>query len=236
MSLDEDKEFEHPSYGMVVLTRRSCSGGNRLFGSHLNSHHQTIGLTIKRGVRRHHLASDWFHGREQLIEIELSAAQFADLLTNMNVGDGVPCTIRWISGQGSMPDVPADEQTEVQMVTEDYKAELLGLRKKLQRFEKQAEEILEKKSLSKDDRKQLLGLVSAAGRFLWDHSTFVMDQFKEAAGKVVTSAKAEVEATFSSMVRSAGLEALVNQGKLSAPTIPQLSAGDPVDAEFTEKP
>jgi hypothetical protein len=88
-------EKKHPSFGMVSFSR--CYGTNRrLFQSHVKNM-TTVRLRIKQASVKHSLHQDHTYGEESLIEVELSPAQFAELLTSMNVGDGVPCTINYVN-------------------------------------------------------------------------------------------------------------------------------------------
>src|SRR5271154_1604303 len=89
---------KHESYGMVGINRTSSSGTN-LFGS-IATHHSFITLSVKRAEVHRHLASDWYHAEARdLIEIEMSHSQFAEMITSPGIGDGIPCTIRAFDGK-----------------------------------------------------------------------------------------------------------------------------------------
>src|SRR6185312_8767541 len=98
---------EHESYGVVGFNRVTGNPGS-LFGSSIN-HSNFIRLRISRAAREWHLSTYWYRDREQLIELDLSAAQFADLITSMNVGVGVPCTLRYV-GTDRMAECPSHDQ------------------------------------------------------------------------------------------------------------------------------
>jgi len=108
-----DSEFEpknHPSYGTVMFTRTHCGGGReKLFGSAITNHFTTVKLTIREAELRHKYHEDRIWGDRKIIEVELSAAQFVELLTTMNVGTGTPCTIRFRQDVGKIeiPSPPA---------------------------------------------------------------------------------------------------------------------------------
>ena len=111
---DDEFEREHPSYGILHISR--TSGGTsaiRLFGSPLATHYGTIRLTISKGKWIHGLNHDRYFGMSKdFIEVEMSAAQFADAITSLNMGSGTPCTIRYVGGE-RVPD-PPDHATEDQ--------------------------------------------------------------------------------------------------------------------------
>ena len=92
-----------PAYGMLSFSR--VSGGDpNLFGSSVEHDHK-ISLVLKRGEVSRDLNSDWYMGNETLFEVEMSYSQFAELISSMNVGDGVPVTIRHVKGEETPPPV-----------------------------------------------------------------------------------------------------------------------------------
>src|SRR5208337_4240325 len=98
------EDYHDPSYAMVSFSRISAGGeGLSLFGSSIK-HHSAITLSIKQArlSRDTDLSHDWYfaENRFPLIEVTLSPNQFAELLTSMNVGDGVPATLTLYNGQG----------------------------------------------------------------------------------------------------------------------------------------
>jgi hypothetical protein len=98
---DDRKEYKHPSYGMIAFNRSMGGRPTRLFGSPLEEHYGTVRVVIGTGTRIHESNMDRYHGslRGEHIEVEMSAAQFAEVLTSMNQGSGIPCTIRYINGK-----------------------------------------------------------------------------------------------------------------------------------------
>ena len=76
--VDGKDRVTHPAFGMARFSR--VSGDNRLYGSAVR-HQHFISLCIMRGSYQHDLGRDWYHGGEELIEVFLSASQFAEMLT-----------------------------------------------------------------------------------------------------------------------------------------------------------
>lgn len=85
----------HESYGQVSFNRISCTPPLDLYGSNLK-HGNIISLSIRRSTKNRNLNRDTYYGGEEIVEVKLSSAQFAELLTSLNVGSGVPCTISHI--------------------------------------------------------------------------------------------------------------------------------------------
>lgn len=221
--MDKDVKVEtHPSYGQAVFNRRTGSTG-RMYGSPLADHHATIALSISRSETVHDLGRDWRHATEQLIEVEFSAAQFADLLTNMNVGEGVPCTIGWIKDEGRVP--PPEIQAEHEKVVDAFKGQVSGTAKVLRENLIQLGALLEKKSLSKADKDKIYWMVEKSLQDVESNAPFMLEQFGEATEKVVTAARAEVAASTIAIVQKLGFEKLDDMRQVVAgasPRVPQI--------------
>jgi len=205
----EDREDEtHPSYGLVGFSRVTASGGNKLFGSHLEHHHDTIYLRIHQAAIKHTYGCDWFMARTpSCIEVELSPAQFATLLTTMNIGDGVPCTIRRLNGQ-SVEEVPYEHTTEQNRTREDYALTVKDLLKSIPVKRAELDRILDSSKMTKKDKKAVKDAVHHIFMFFESNADFALEQFTEAADKVVVEAKAQVEEFVTSTLSKLGMEAL----------------------------
>lgn len=214
MPQDEEQEFKHPSYGMVQLSRRQ--GSPRLFASALESHQNYITLSIRTAslIRGPH--GDRYFGsmRGDIVEVDMSAAQFAEMLTTMNVGMGVPCTISLIGMKRVEP--PPTIPTEAQSVRDGFKESLNAFARGLPAKAKRVREILEKKSLSKDDRAQIGAVIDGVIRELTDNAPFIIDMFREATERVMTAAKSEADAWLTNVITQSGMQALKAGGTLPA--------------------
>lgn len=206
-SQDGDR-LSHESYGMVGVSRCHGGGKRKLFGSSLKDHENFISLRIRRGAREHSLSRDWYvaDSGPPLIEIHLSAAQFAEMITTMNVSDGVPCTIRYLCNE--RVDDPPDDTSEVDKVRNGFKEQTGELVKRLAGFRSEVKNLFENKTVSKGDRDEVLKQVDLFIQEVRDNMPFVLDQFEEATEKVVTAAKMEVEAFTTHAVMAAGVESL----------------------------
>lgn len=215
MSDDEIHE-KHESYAMVSFSRRTGDPGV-LFGSPLHHHHSYIALTIRRAERIHNLGHDRFYGsmRGDLIEVDLSPAQFAELLTTMNVGMGVPCTLRYLDGK--QMEKPPTVEMETEKVQTSFEKDTKKLVHSLEQKQHQIDEILEKKALSKDDRAKIRSLLDTAIREVGSNMPFMLERFSEATEKVTTHAKAEVDAFITHNVILEGIRAIQERNQ-----VPQL--------------
>lgn len=208
-----DKNFgvteDHPSFGMVGVCR--TQGHTRLFGSPLTHHNNYVTLRIKRAQRcKSGHGYDFYFGRQDLIEVAMSEAQFASMITSWNSGDGVPCTIGWLPGEGTMPTWPNEDQvSDMERVREEFSDRIAEVQKKFEVSQRLVETILEKKTaLTKAEKESVrFGLV-ALQRLLEDTGPFMAGQFVEATEKTVQKAMTEIDAFASKVIRQTGLDAL----------------------------
>lgn len=226
MSADEEKTYDHEAQGLAVFHRRSSTGKRRFFGSALTNHYDTVSLTISRGTRKHSLARDWFYPREQLVEVEFTAVQFAALLTTMNVGEGVPCTINYV-GRKRMADLP-DEPTESEQVRLGFKQDMGRLAAKMSATRERVATAMAEKTITQEARRGIVGAVDSLIQDVRHNLPFVLDSFEEAAGKVAAAAKADVEAFAMRVIVSAGLDKIremgAGRGESDVPALPERAA------------
>ena len=121
IDIDEYGAEVHPSFGVAVINV-THSTGSYLFDSEI-AHHEFVTLKVQAASRKRDLHRDWIHGiGPTLVEIHLSKAQWADLISSFGNGGGVPVTIDVVNGR-SMPDAPhssrlGESQNEVRRAGE----------------------------------------------------------------------------------------------------------------------
>lgn len=205
--VDDSVEESHPAFGMISLNRTSCSPAAVLFGSAVK-HGNFLSLTIKEAKRESSLSHDFYFARGELIRIAISGTQLGDLLSSMNMGDGIPCTIERFNGE-SRPRIEefSTIQEEAQKQMEEKLARLFEDSKKLL---SRAKGIIEKGAPKKADKEELLSLLTQLSHGIGGNIEFAGKCFDEKVEKMVTQAKGEVETFISSKIHSAGLDALKN--------------------------
>jgi ElaB/YqjD/DUF883 family membrane-anchored ribosome-binding protein len=203
----EREREKHESYGLMGFSRTSGSNTN-LFGSSIK-HQNTIRMTLKTAVKDRSLNRDWFHGQKQIVEVEMSQNQFAELITSLNMGDGVPVTIRYINGV-KMEDCP--EENKRQLFEKEFEDKMLSINEKLKRLTEETERILNDKAApKKSDKELILKQIQMLHQEVVSNIPFVSSQFNEQMDKTVAEAKAEVEAFVQHKVTSLGIEGLKAQ-------------------------
>lgn len=202
---------KHSSYGMVSFSR--TTGGEKfLFGSSIK-HRDTISLKIKHGELVRELNSDWYMGKDRIVEVEMSYSQFAELITSMNMGSGVPCTIRYTEKEGWIDDCDFENKKE------KYEKELKEkIDKNLERTKKiinDTTEIFDKKSLTKKDKEKIISQLNSLEKDLSENLPHIYNCFNEQMDKTVMESKGEVEAFIQNKLNTiANMQLVENKDKI----------------------
>lgn len=210
MASPEESVDEHPSFGVVSFSRINSSGGTWFFGSQIRDHPTYVELRISLAERNHQLGSDHFYDKKRLIEVAMTSSQFAELLTTMNMGCGVPCTIKFANGSGVEP--PEFDMVEHERIADSFALEMKSLGVEAKALALAAEAILAKEgAITQADRKKLREVLRRMLSWVTNSAPFTMERFTEAATKVVGEAKADVDAFITNALVRAGLERFRSQ-------------------------
>lgn len=200
---------EHPAFGMVNLSRVQTNG-MFLAGSSI-LHGNVISLEIKDAQRIHSYGGrSWWFGRKSLIKIYLSPTQFSELLTSMNVGDGVPCTITRFNGEGrpAITFLP----TPVTEAIKHMEGKLKGVLGKARMLVKTVQKVCaETAGIKKADKETLRSLTIDLENEVGSNIPFAATCFAETMEETVKEAKGAVEEFVQSRIVSAGLEAIAQK-------------------------
>lgn len=204
----EDTTETHESYGLVHFSRISHGGKSNLFGSAIRDHHITIELAISRASVSHDGHNDRYHQLHPAIAVvEMSAHQFSELITTMNIGVGVPCTIRRV-GKERMQDPEFRELESEKIVTSFEKNIKKLVSSVITKIREITPTLTAKGPLKVRDKESILGLLQLIERELIANAPFAAEMFKEAADRMVNTAKAEVDAFLGNVINKAGLTAI----------------------------
>ena len=194
---------KHPSYGLLKIARTHGGNGN-LFGSSIKQH-EKIELTVTHASVRRSLSDDSFmtEGRP-IIEIAMSPTQFAEAITSLNQGLGVPCTILHENGKRVEE---CDFTNKRNQFENEMKEHMKELNRKLKKLTESAEDILtNKKSVGKADRENILNQIAMLRQEIHSNVPFMLEQFNEQMDKTVTEAKMEVDSYTQRKVHEFGLQ------------------------------
>lgn len=103
-TVDEYGSEVHPAWA-TIGAYRGQSTGTYLFDSDVK-HQNTVTIRLYEANRKRDLHHDWIHGGKEIMEVELSEAQWASFVSAMNSGSGVPCTLRYTKEGGYTDDFP----------------------------------------------------------------------------------------------------------------------------------
>jgi len=201
--MEKDTVETHESYGVIGASR--ITGTVRtLFGSSI-THGNSVRLTIKRAEKHRSLSRNWYYGRGIVAEVEMSPTQFAEMITSMNIGDGVPCTLRYTNNYERIADPPDVSQRQV--FEEEFENKIETIERLCHKGNQEIEECLLKKgTITVSERKKVANTITKLMRIVDDSIPFLQKSFNEAMDKTVNEAKGEVEAFVMNKVTSLGIE------------------------------
>jgi hypothetical protein len=201
---ERETKYEHPAYGMIGASR--VSGGTMLYGSDFQ-HNSFIRITVRESYLKRGLSTDWPHGHDELIELDVSEAQWAQFVSAMNVGFGVQCTLRHVQGE-FRPGLPKPA-SRVDQFAGEAKAKLTRALDELTALHSAIDEL----KLSEKQKNALKSHVQQARQQFTSNLPFVLQQFKEHMEETVHKARTEVNAYAVHALMKTGLAALPDGGQ-----------------------
>ena len=206
------KETTHPAYGIASF-HRICGNAGNLFGSSVDCDHY-VEMEISSGVE---IESDSYHSYlptgKPHIRVAFSPAQFAELITSMNIGFGVPCTIKEIAGE-RIDRIPDEiHVNELDRQKDNFKQQMKELSENLHKAQNRIKELLSLPRLTKEQKDELSKVLYKGIQDIDSNIPFYMEMFDEATENIVQEAKAEIDATVHNCVLNAGIKALGEEFK-----------------------
>lgn len=197
----------HPAYGMLRFSRIQ-GGQGKMFGSEIN-HNSYIQMELCPGEEHRSLSNTYYYGRSQILcSVMMSHAQFAEMITSMNIGSGVPVTIDFIADDvGQRPGI-ADTETLHEQIQNEVKERTEKVTRTAAALEQEMKAMLADSKVPKAKQAALLELARQITMELQSNMPFVLDQYQEAAEKVGAKAKAELEAYTTAVIHRLGEKAL----------------------------
>ena len=216
--MPEETCEEHPSYAAIRLTRVS-GGDGKLFMSPLRHSHR-VALTISRAsLHRDHSWDRHHSGLQHIVEVEMSEEQFARMITSSGDGNGTPCTLRFVKGEGLIPTPPMQLKSE--RYYDEARAKAAEVVKTLDALQSKVTELSAK--LPKKTQEELRSVVAAAQRQVADHLPWVVQMLHEHMDKVVNQAKVEVEAYINQRMTGSGM---LLRGEVPVLSLPALGPAE----------
>ena len=179
---------QHPSYGMIRFARSSIGGsGTALFGSSI-MHNNVIRLSISKGMMEREGNEDWFLAgtdiNDMIVEVEMSYTQFAEAITSLNIGEGIPVTITKVNGTFVEPCPYSDRQKVMRREVDEATRDLV---RQLEKRSEEIEKLLdEKRVLSREDRRNIVSTLKNVRQELKSNIPYLQKLFAEQMDKTVT--------------------------------------------------
>jgi hypothetical protein len=206
----KEERHKHPSFGQIRFSR--VSGRAKFYGSELEQDHYIIMELVQSEVNRT-LSQDWYFGHGvPLAAIRMTANQFSELITSLNCGSGIPCTIEILNKQ-KVDDLPYQESRK-EFVHRKFDDRMREFADTLKVKQNRVKELTAKKTLSKEDQKELNFTVEWLTTEVASNIPFFAKCFQETMDEVVLEAKTEVENAIQHKITTLGLQALHEQNKL----------------------
>lgn len=187
----KDREtVKHESFGQISFTR--TQGREQTFyGSELPQDHY-VSMEIRQSEVQRDLTNEWYRTYGiPLIRIRMSSGQFAELITSMNMGSGVPCTIERLMGK-KVDEFPEIESRK-ELVHRKFEERMKQFADTIRENKIKAKEIVKKKTLSKQDVWDLSLQLDFLTQEIEQNIPFFAKCFQETMDDVVFEAKTEVE-------------------------------------------
>ncbi len=188
----------HPAFGTVTVSRKS-GGDGVLFGSDVLSG-QSITLAIHAAERSRDSRQDRVHATNQLIEIEMTLAQWGSLVSSVGIGSGVPVTLRWLPG-GHVPGIPFEPRIEASLKGVDEAADkmLADIEAKVAELGEAIESGAGKKAL-REAHSRLNSTVRNAKPNVW----YLARELNRTAEDIVQQARVDIETQVLEAKRAVG--------------------------------
>jgi hypothetical protein len=204
----EDTTYRHPAFATINVSRPS--GHATLFGSELK-HQNYVTLTINRAEKHRSLHRDWIFGKNPIVEIAMSEAQWAQFVSSSGMGSGTPCTLQYAppadAGLEQVPSFPLHNFHQ-QFVDESEKRAKVLIAKTQEVIATLTAMVEAPGSIPKTELKKLVWNLKCEFGNLTSNTAFLHNMFKESMENIVESGKAELEAFAVNLVMNTGIEAL----------------------------
>lgn len=203
------ERISHESFGQIRFNR--VSGNANFYGSELTQNHY-ISLEIYNSEIERDLSQDWYYNKKQVLRLRMSSGQFSELITNMNSGSGIPCTLEYIQGK-AVAELPTQESRK-EFVHRKFEDRMKKFATSIREQQNRAKELVKKKTLSKQDIQDLTHHIEWLTTEVEKNIPFFAKCFQETMDEVVLEAKTEVENAIQHKINVLGLDVLHEQNKL----------------------
>lgn len=205
------KREAHKTFAQVGFSRIQSSGGQRFYGSDIPVTNY-ITLEIKTSEKESTLTSEHYFAKDSIIRVNLTNNQFAEMITSMNRGDGVPCTIESIQGE-HFEKYEFDENRK-EYTQREFKDKMIRFSKTIAENQSELKRMISKGRLNKTEIETINSRMAKLTQDLESNIPYFASCFQETMDKVVIEAKTELENVITTKVQQLGLHELQRSGNL----------------------
>jgi len=157
-------------------------------------------------VRQHRSLGDTYHMNEnELIEVKMSYSQFAESITTMNYGCGVPCTLNYFNGE-KLPSIES-QVNEVDLFADDVVDEIADL---LIKVDGLYNEVAAAK-MTKGLQSRLLSKISNLSGMFKSRLPFIEKVYIEKLDKLKAKVKTDIAAWMDHVAITKGIESIKSE-------------------------
>ena len=189
----------------LIQINRSYGGRNILFGSNI-PHDTCMKLTISQAYISRSFNENHYYPTNKIIEIELSPSQYAEMITNLNHGVGVPCTITKFMEERIPNNLSLNDELET--VKSEYSE---SVDKIMDEIRDTIYEIPDEKAMSPKKIKDLKHELANMLYRLTQEAPFMKERFDETLDKIFVEAKASIDDTINLTLANIGLDTIKMQ-------------------------
>lgn len=195
------EETEHKSFGVITISK-IYGNETALFGSSIK-HRNYIRVEVKNAKIERKYHSDYIHSVGiPILEFNLSLTQYAEMLAHLNQGTGTPITIKRI-GKDEIEQCPFESKQDT--FNKELKTTIKDTQIQSENMVAGISKILEKKSLGKKDKEEILTLISQLKMQIEQNLPYIQKTLAKQMDKTVLEAKGEIEGFIIEKAKLAGI-------------------------------
>ena len=195
-----------------------------MFGSEI-PHNNRVAIHVELAEQRIDHGDITIAGvaKGRVLSLEMTPYQWASLVASHS-GIGVPCTLRYLRGEGHYPTIDGQRST-LELTQTDLEGNLQELIGCYSFGLEELDQLIAKGKANKKELTELAGKLKAFKVRAPDIASFAVKMFQENAETIVAKSQAEVEAHMSNVIREAGLSALGSKlAQLPSPEVKRVGS------------